>query len=170
MEECRKTVRLFRGFHLFGHAVPTEPLFLFCGVAGEKGVGFGNEQPGDSVGYGGGSGIGNITGLSVGNDLAQPAYARNDHRFVEVIGDLCDAALGGAFIGLYHHVGSAEERGYLPVGDKGVEKFDAFADAEPLYLFEVRLFVGVKLAGNQQYLIFSLRSVQKERPCVQQQV
>ena len=59
-----------------------------------------------------------IADFPVRNKLREPADIGDDHGFVEMVGDLCHTALGGAFIWLNHQVGGAEIITHLAVGNE----------------------------------------------------
>ena len=59
-----------------------------------------------------------ISHLTMRDNLGKSAYISHQHGTLEVIGHLCDTALGGMLIGLCHQIGQREIVANLLIGDE----------------------------------------------------
>ena len=105
-------------------------LEFFLLVLGEEAV--------QCVGDGCGIRFHDIAYFPIGDDFRQAADIGHQHRFLEVEGDLGDAALRGGLVGLCHDVGRAEVAVHLAVGDEVGAEHHAVLDAQLLDLVEIR--------------------------------
>ena len=96
------------------------------------------------------------------NYFFQSSNISDKHRFIEMEGDLGNAALSGRFIRLNNQVGGAEKEPDILILYKMIVKNNISFKSRFLYQLPVMSFIFIKFSCNDQFQVFP-RNLESEK-------